>query len=165
MNKLSLSVQYVSSAKDLPRRALFRRWVKAALHHDVQITLRIVDEDEGRNLNRDFRGKDYATNVLTFVYDEEVQPRHGGVEPADAGGAAGRLLYGDIVLCAPVVAREARAQRKDTCEHYAHLAIHAMLHLQGYEHEEEEDASEMEKLETAIMLKLGYADPYQVVTS
>jgi len=142
MHKLSLSVQYASRAENLPARHQFRRWIKAALHHDVQIALRIVDEAEGRDLNRDFRGKDYATNVLTFVYDEATP------------------LYGDVVVCAQVVEREAREQHKDLAAHYAHLAIHAILHLQGYEHDDEQDASEMEKLETAIMLKLGYADPY-----
>ncbi len=84
--------------------------------------------------------------MLTFVYDETLP------------------LYGDIVLCAPVVEREAREQHKDLRAHYAHLAIHAVLHLQGYEHDEDEDAAEMEKLETAILLKLGYPAPYQDVT-
>ena len=146
-HKLSLAVQYASNADNLPTRLQFRRWIKAALQQDVQIALRIVDETEGRELNRDFRGKDYATNVLTFVYDEQLP------------------LYGDVVICAPVVEREAREQHMDLTAHYAHLAIHATLHLQGYEHDDEQDACEMEKLETAIMLKLGYADPYQVVIS
>ena len=145
--KLSLAVQYATNAENLPTRPQFRRWIKAALQHDVQIGLRIVDEAEGRELNRDFRGKDYATNVLTFVYDEKVP------------------LYGDVVICAQVVEREACEQHKDLMAHYAHLAIHAILHLQGYEHDDEQDASRMEKLETAIMMKLGYADPYQVVTA
>ena len=145
--KLSLAVQYATNAENLPTRPQFRRWIKAALQHDVQIGLRIVDEAEGRVLNRDFRGKDYATNVLTFVYDEKVP------------------LYGDVVICAQVVEREACEQHKDLMAHYAHLAIHAILHLQGYEHDDEQDASRMEKLETAIMMKLGYADPYQVVTA
>ena len=145
--KLSLAVQYATSAENLPTRPQFRRWIKAALQHDVQIGLRIVDEAEGRELNRDFRGKDYATNVLTFVYDEEVP------------------LYGDVVICTQVVEREACEQHKDLIAHYAHLAIHAALHLQGYDHEKKKDAAVMETLETAIMLKLGYADPYQVVTA
>ncbi|MBI4937259.1 MAG: rRNA maturation RNase YbeY [Nitrosomonadales bacterium] len=144
--KLSLFVQYASSAKHLPARHQFRRWVQAALQHDVQITLRIVDENEARYLNKSFRGKDYATNVLTFVYDNELP------------------LYGDLVICAPVAAKEARKRRKNLVEYYAHLTIHAVLHLQGYEHDDEEDAAEMEAHETAIMQKLGYADPYQVVT-
>lgn len=144
--KLSLAVQYASAAKDLPTRPRLRRWVSAALRHDAQITLRIVDEAEGRELNRSYRGKDYATNVLTFTYDDQLP------------------LLGDIVLCAPVVAHEAREQRKELAAHYAHLVVHAILHLQGYEHENEQEASEMENLETAIMAKLGYADPYAVTS-
>ena len=145
--KLSLAVQYASSAENLPARAQFRRWIKAALQRDAHIALRIVDEAEARELNRNFRGKDHATNVLTFVYD--------GADP----------LYGDVVICARVVEREAREQRKDLSAHYAHLAIHAALHLQGYEHEKGKDAAAMEARETAILLKLGYADPYQAVTA
>ena len=142
-SKLSLAVQYASSTKNIPTRPQFRRWIKAALQRDVQITLRIVDENEGRELNRNFRNKDYATNVLTFVYDDTD------------------TLSGDVVICAPVVEREAREQRKELAAHYAHLAIHAALHLQGYEHDNEADAAAMEACETAIMLKLGYSCPYQ----
>ncbi len=145
MNKLSLSVQYASNMEKLPTRYQFRRWIKAALQRDVQITLRIVDKAEGRELNKSFRGKDYATNVLTFVYDDDD------------------LLSGDVVICAPVVQQEAREQHKELHAHYAHLSIHAALHLQGYDHENEKEAAAMEERETAIMLKLGYADPYQVV--
>lgn len=140
---LSLAVQYASRARHLPARAQFRRWIKAALQHDANITLRIVDEPEGRELNRKFRGKDYATNVLTFVY-EDAEP-----------------LSGDVVICAPVVEREADLQRKDLLAHYAHLAIHATLHLQGHEHDSDADAAAMETLESALMLKLRYPDPYQ----
>jgi probable rRNA maturation factor len=141
VHKLSLSVQYASDAKNLPTRPQFRRWIMAALDRNVQITLRIVDSDEGRELNKNFRGKDYATNVLTFVYDN--------TEP----------VSGDIVICAPVVETEAREQHKDLPAHYAHLAIHAALHLQGLEHEIDADAAAMEARETAILMKLGYADP------
>jgi len=141
-HKLSLTVQYAVSAENLPTRHQFRRWIKAALQRDVQITLRIVDENEGRELNKNFRGKDYATNVLTFAYDE--------VEP----------LSGDVVICAPIVEQEAHKQHKELHAHYAHLCIHAALHLQGYDHENEKDAAAMETRETAILLKLGYADPY-----
>jgi probable rRNA maturation factor len=144
-HKLSLAVQYASTAHNLPTRTQLRRWVRAVLLHDVQLALRIVDEEEGRALNRNYRGKDYATNVLTFTYDEMSLP-----------------LYGDVVLCAPVVEREAREQRKELQAHYAHLVVHAMLHLQGYEHENAQEAAEMEKLETAFLAKLGYADPYAV---
>ena len=142
---LSLAVQYASGAANLPDRAQLRRWIKAALRQDAQVTLRIVDEAEGRELNRDYRSKDYATNVLTFVYD-------------DIPG----VLAGDFVLCAPVVAREAREQHKDLKAHYAHLVVHATLHLQGYDHEDAREAEEMEELETAIMAKFGYPDPYAV---
>jgi probable rRNA maturation factor len=143
-HKLSLSVQYASNAKKLPTRQQFRRWVKAALEQDVQIALRIVDEIEGRALNQSYRGKDYATNVLTFVYDD-----------ADP-------LYGDVVICAPVVAREAKEQSKDLLAHYAHLTLHAALHLQGYNHEKQRDADKMEARETALMIKLRYPAPYLI---
>lgn len=145
-HKLSLAVQYATGAEHLPTRSQFRGWIKAALQRDVQIALRIVDEAEGRALNKDFRGKDYATNVLTFVYDD-----------ADP-------LTGDIVICAPVVEKEARAQHKELLAHYAHMTIHAALHLQGYDHENDRDAAAMEACETALLAKLGYADPYQAVT-
>lgn len=145
-HRLSLSVQYASAAEDLPTRPQFRRWVKTALQRDAQVTLRIVDEGEGRKLNSSYRGKDYATNVLTFVYD----------------ALPGSSLSGDVVLCAPVVAREAREQRKTLKAHYAHLVIHATLHLQGYDHEDAREADEMERVETALMAKLGYPDPYAV---
>lgn len=144
--KLSLSVQYASAATGLPARPQFRRWVRAGLQQDSQVTLRIVDEDEGRALNRDFRGKDYATNVLTFVYDDS------------------EFLSGDIVICAPVVAREAAEQGKTLLAHYAHMTLHAVLHLQGYDHENDVDAGRMEELETALMVKLGYPAPYVVTT-
>ena len=143
-HELSLSVQYASAAKKMPTRQQFRRWVKAALEQDVQMALRIVNEAEGRELNRSYRGKDYATNVLTFVYDD-TSP-----------------IYGDVVICAPVVAREAREQGKDLLAHYAHLTIHAVLHLQGYDHENRRDAEEMEARETALMLKLRYPAPYLI---
>lgn len=142
-NKLSLSVQYASDAQHLPTRAQLRRWFKVALQREASITLRIVDEPEGRELNKNYRGKDYATNVLTFVYDD--------AEP----------LSGDIVICAPVVEREAAAQDKDLLAHYAHLTLHAALHLQSHEHGNDADAAEMEALETALMLKLRYPDPYR----
>jgi probable rRNA maturation factor len=144
--KLSLSVQYACAATGLPTRSQFRRWVQTGLQQDLQATLRIVDEDEGRALNRDFRGKDYATNVLTFVYDDT------------------KLLSGDVVICAPVVAREAAAQGKTLLAHYAHMTLHAVLHLQGHDHENDVDAAEMEALETALMVKLGYPAPYVVTT-
>ncbi len=142
MPKLSLAVQYASSAENIPTRAQFRRWAQKALQRDASLTLRVVDEAEGRELNKAYRGKDYATNVLTFVLDEEP-------------------LYGDVIVCAPVVEREAREQSKDLLAHYAHMTLHALLHLQGYDHENDEDAAGMEALETRLMLKLRYSDPYQ----
>ena len=142
MNKLAMAVQYASEAGDLPTAAQFRKWAKQALRTDAEIALRVVDESEGRQLNHDYRGKDYATNVLTFPLAEEP------------------LLMGDIVLCAPVVAREAEAQQKPLLAHYAHLTVHGVLHLQGYDHETDAEAEVMETLETEIITRMGYADPY-----
>ncbi len=135
-------VQYATDSSIVPTRPQFRRWVKAALIQEAEIALRLVDETEGRELNQQFRGKDYATNVLTFVYDD-TQP-----------------LTGDIVLCAPVVSQEAQQQHKDLLAHYAHLTVHGVLHLQGYDHIEDADAVEMEQLETQILARLGYGNPY-----
>lgn len=143
--KLSLSVQYAvepTKVATLPTRPQFRRWAQAALRRDAEITLRLVDEAEGQRLNRDYRGKDYATNVLTFTYEESP-------------------LSGDIVLCAPVIAREAAAQQKKLLAHYAHLVVHGVLHLQGYDHEKIKDARQMEQLEAEILTKMGYDDPYR----
>ncbi len=112
---------------------------------DAIVTLRVVDEKEGRRLNREFRGKDYATNVLTFAY---------------GAPASDEPLAGDIVICAPVVAREAAEQGIPPKAHYAHLTLHGMLHLQGYDHETEADAVTMESVESFIMRRLGYSDPY-----
>jgi probable rRNA maturation factor len=142
--RLNLAVQYAVSATGKPSRAHFRKWVSAALEHDARITLRIVGQTEGLALNHNFRNKDYATNVLTFIFCDKAP------------------FEGDLALCAPVVAREAREQKKTLAAHYAHLTVHGVLHLQGYDHEREDDASEMESRETAIMAKLGYADPYPV---
>jgi probable rRNA maturation factor len=127
---------------EVPPRATLRRIAQAALGRDADVTIRIVGGREGRALNRRYRGRDYATNVLTFVYDDGVS------------------LAGDIVLCAPVVAKEARAQRKTLRAHYAHLVIHGMLHLQGYDHERDDDAARMEAREIALLRDLGYEHPY-----
>ncbi len=145
--KLSLAVQYISTAANIPTRQQFRRWMQKALQQPVSLTLRIVDADEGRELNHAYRGKDYATNVLTFVYDDLP----GGIQ-------------GDVVICAPVVEKEAAEQAKSLIAHYAHLTIHAALHLQGYDHENEVDAAEMEALESQLMLELRYPDPYLPLT-
>ena len=138
-----LAVQYATNSTEMPTRPQFRRWVKAALMQHAEIVLRLVDETEGRELNQQFRHKNYATNVLTFVYND-TQP-----------------LAGDIVLCAPIVSKEAQQQHKNLLAHYAHLTVHGVLHLQGYDHIEDAEAAEMEQLETRILAKLGYADPYQ----
>ena len=135
-------VQYATNSTDVPTRPQFRRWVKVALMQEAEIVLRIVDEAEGYELNHQFRNKDYATNVLTFAYDDR-QP-----------------LTGDIVLCAPIVSQEAQQQYKNLTAHYAHLTIHGILHLQGYDHIEEAEAVVMEQMETQILARLGYDDPY-----
>ncbi|MEQ1593248.1 MAG: rRNA maturation RNase YbeY [Thiobacillaceae bacterium] len=146
---LSLAVQYASTASNLPVRAQIRRWILAALEHSADITLRIVDAEEAQTLNRDYRQKDYATNVLTFEYGE--------IGRDDTGRA---VLGGDIVICAPVVEKEAVEQGKPLRDHYAHLAIHGALHLQGYDHEDEADAVIMEAHETDILKRFRIANPY-----
>jgi probable rRNA maturation factor len=145
--RLNLSVQYACDKTRLPARTQIRAWVRAALDVDGvrggQITVRLVDAEEGQELNRDYRGKDYATNVLSFPYD---------VEP---------VVCGDLVLCAPVVAREADEQGKTLEAHYAHLIVHGLLHLQGYDHETgETQARQMEDHERTILAALGFTDPY-----
>ena len=145
--RLNLSVQYACNKEGLPLRPQIRSWVRAALDVDGvrggQITVRLVDAEEGQELNRDYRGKDYATNVLSFPYD---------VEP---------VVCGDLVLCAPVVAREAGEQGKTLEAHYAHLIVHGLLHLQGYDHEAgKAQARQMEDHERTILAALGFTDPY-----
>ncbi len=126
----------------LPRHRV-ARWVRAALQVPGEITVRVVDEDEGRQLNRDYRGKDHATNVLTFDYAREP------------------LVQADLVLCAPVVEREARAARRPLDAHYAHLLVHGTLHAQGFDHETSAaDAEVMEARESQLMAELGFDDPY-----
>ncbi len=140
----------LEAEQPLPAGKQWRRWCQAALQRDVhkaQISLLVVDETEGRALNRDYRGKDYATNVLSFALNE-------------GDTVAGMPLFGDLVFCAPVVAREAAEQGKSLDAHYAHLVVHGMLHLQGFDHEADDEAEAMEALETVILGKLGYADPY-----
>ena len=126
----------------MPARAQVQRWAHAALAHHAQITVRIAGRAEARALNRDYRGRNYATNVLTFVM-RDTPP-----------------YAGDLVLCAPVVAREAREQGKGLAAHYAHLVVHGVLHVQGYDHVSDADARVMEPLESEIVMKLGYPDPY-----
>jgi len=141
--KLALTVQYAAGNDGLPTRSQLRTWLKAALQHDADVTVRLVGAEEGRALNRQYRGGDHATNVLSFAYPE--------TDP----------LSGDIALCVPVVDREARQQHKNRQAHYAHLVVHGMLHLQGYDHEAAANARDMEVLETEIVTGLGYADPYK----
>lgn len=140
--RLNLSVQYACNREGLPLRADFVRWARAALEGGGNITIRLVDAEEGQELNRDYRGKDYATNVLSFPYDTEP------------------LVMGDLVICPSVVAREAAEQNKPLDAHYAHLTVHGMLHLQGWDHEEDDEAQAMEDTEREILAALGYSDPY-----
>ncbi len=140
--RLSFAVQYAVPATTLPSVYALRRWTKAALDRDATVTLRFVGTREGQTLNALYRGKDYATNVLTFVYDEAVP------------------LTGDIVLCAPVLRHEAQAQGKTLAGHCAHLVVHGMLHLQGYQHHTDRAARAMEARETAILARFGVTDPH-----
>ncbi len=139
--RLALTVQQATAAATLPPVALLRRWARAAQERDCMVTVRFVGTREGQTLNSLYRGKDYATNVLTFVYD-------------------GETLEGDIVLCTPVLRQEAKAQGKPFADHCAHLVVHGMLHLQGYEHDTSRTARAMEARETAILATLGIPDPY-----
>lgn len=148
--KLSMSVQYGARARGLPTPAQLRRWARAALERnvrvmerDARVTVRIVGGSEGRALNRNFRGRNYATNVLSFRMRDR---------PA---------LEGDLALCAPVIAREARAQGKSLAAHYAHLVVHGVLHLQGHDHETRSGARRMERRESRIVTALGFPDPYE----
>ena len=141
-NRLNLSVQYACNREGLPLRADFVRWARAALVGGGEITIRLVDADEGQELNNEYRGKDYATNVLSFPYDTEP------------------VVMGDLVICPSVVAREAAEQKKPLEAHYAHLTVHGMLHLQGWDHDNDDDAEAMENEEKEILAALGYPDPY-----
>ena len=141
---LQLSLQFADPTdRALVTRSRVQRWLRAALERPAEITVRIVDAAEGQALNREFRDKDYATNVLTFDYARE---------PA---------VIADLVLCGPVVRREADDQGIALLAHYAHLVVHGALHAQGYDHESEEDARVMESLESALVTSLGFADPYR----
>jgi len=152
--RLALSIQHDGAAEDCPAdRRQLRRWVRAALDRDAVLTLRLVGETEGRALNAQFRGRDYATNVLTFTYDDDDEAADG-----DAPGAA---VQADIVICLPVLAREAREQRKTLRDHLAHLIVHGVLHAQGMDHEDEAQAQAMEARETEVLRRFRIADPYR----
>jgi probable rRNA maturation factor len=140
---LALSIQGQTRFDGLPARTTLRRWIVAALERDAELTVRFVGAAEARKLNRDYRGRDYATNVLTFDY------------------AHAPVVRADIVLCVPVIRREARQQRKAFRDHLAHLAVHGVLHAQGHEHDRAVDARKMEAREVGILAGLGIDDPYR----
>ena len=150
---LDVAVGYAAPRAGVPAAVSFRKWVAAALEgriREADLAIRIVDEKEGRALNHHYRGKDYATNVLSFP-----------AELPEGLPAGVRLpLLGDLVICAPVVAREAREQRKPLAAHYAHLTVHGTLHLLGWDHEDPREADCMEQLEREILAGLGLPDPY-----
>ena len=148
-HELDLDVQYPDARLESTLTPeLVERWVRATLLGPAELTVRFVDSAEGQTLNRDYRGKDYATNVLTFAYNEGEEL--GEDEPTQA----------DIILCTDVLQREADEQKKTVEEHAAHLIVHGVLHAQGYDHEHDEEAEEMEQFERDIMEVLGYPDPY-----
>jgi probable rRNA maturation factor len=141
--ELTLSLQFpCGEHREVLSRARVRRWLQAALSGPAEITVRIVDAQEGQALNQGYRQKDYATNVLTFDYAHEP------------------VVVADLVLCAPVVAQEALREGKALEAHYAHLLVHGALHAQGYDHEDEADAEVMEAQEVAVLAALGFANPY-----
>ncbi len=148
-NKLSLTIQFADPRlSDSITRPQIRRWVKAAQLAPAEFTIRFVDEHEGRYLNNDYRHKDYSTNVLTFSYNDSTDD-------------SDDVVRADIVLCTDVVLREANEQQRSLENHVAHLIVHGVLHAQGYDHETDDEALEMESFETEILAKLGIADPYK----
>lgn len=154
--RLDVSISYATARAGVPSPASFRKWVAAALEariREADLAIRIVGEEEGRALNRHYRGRDYATNVLSFPADiaDGVKLPKGVTLP----------LLGDIVLCAPVVAREAHDQGKAPNAHYAHLTVHGVLHLLGWDHQDAREAEAMESLERVVLAGLGIADPYR----
>ena len=153
--RLDVAVGYAVPRAGIPAAISFRKWVHAALNgriREADLAIRIVDANEGRALNRHYRGKDHATNVLSFPADlgDGVKLPKGVTMP----------LLGDLVLCAPVIAREATEQAKSLGAHYAHLTVHGALHLLGWDHEDSREADCMEQLEREILAGLGLPDPY-----
>jgi probable rRNA maturation factor len=143
--RLALALQIAVNSAGLPAKARLRRWLAAAVGRSAEITVRFVGAAEGRRLNRAYRGRDCATNVLSFGYGKPGR---------------GQVLTGDLVLCAPVLRREARAQGKPLAAHVAHLTVHGALHLQGHDHQTPGAAARMEALEKKILARLGFPDPY-----
>ena len=143
-----IEIQRTSSATDLPCDSDFQRWASAALvdNEETSVVIRLVDSEESRQLNNDYRGLDKPTNVLSFPFEA----------PAEIADNS----LGDIVICAPVVEQEAHQQQKPLYTHWAHMVVHGMLHLQGYDHQNDEQAEEMERLEGEILATLGFPDPY-----
>lgn len=144
---LQAAVQWACRARGAPSAARLRAFARAAARGAAEVTLRVVGAVEARRLNRHYRRRDYATNVLTFGYGRSA-------------GRGGMRLRGDVVLCHPVVVREARARRKSTEAHYAHLVVHAMLHLRGYDHQRAQQRDRMERAEVLALRRLGFANPY-----
>lgn len=162
--KLSLSIQLGDGVATLPAsRAQLRRWAAAAIDADAMLTLRFVGQAEGRMLNREYRGLDHPTNVLTFSYDQpaDLPAAPNGDHP---GGSAGRhcVIQADIVICVPVLEREARERRIPLAHHLGHLVVHGVLHACGHDHERDDEAREMEALETALLARFRIPDPYRV---
>ena len=162
--RLRLSIQHATTSDGLPARSTLRRWVLGALDRRVTtatITLRFVGTAEARALNRRYRERDYATNVLSFDYRSMHDGAGAGVDNVKGNVEARDAVIGDVVLCVPVLKREARAQRKPLRAHCAHLVVHGTLHLQGFDHLVDKDATVMEALETRLLATLGYGDPYE----
>jgi probable rRNA maturation factor len=169
---LSLAVQFASNAKTLPSRAQVRRWTSAAHAHareamkrkslDCEITIRYVDEQEGRELNKSFRGKDYATNVLTFISEPlDPHPYHAPHEtPSPSRRRNKPHVRADIAICVPVVSREAKEQKKTVHAHHAHMVVHGILHALGFDHENDSDAETMEALEIRVLSRFRINNPY-----
>lgn len=160
---IELALEVSSSAKDLPDEAQLRQWVESVLEGrlaEAELGIRIVDEDESAELNQTYRDKPGPTNVLSFPFEMPELPEGFAADETDAPPAN---LLGDLVICAPVVAREAAEQGKPVTAHWAHMVVHGVLHLLGYDHLDPAEAAEMEGLERQILLGVGIADPYEAI--